>query len=440
MSIVVMGVSHQSAPLDLLERCSVSEANLPKHLTDLTQRDSISEAVIVSTCNRTEVYVAAASTPTASTAAAAPTVSTAATPITDTLIAELRDHFVTTSFTSLDELDRHFYVNHTTATTAGHLFAVAAGIESAVIGESEILGQVKSAWEKARAEGSCSATLNQLFRHSIETAKRARTETGICRHTASVPYAAVAMATSHLGTLAGSRVLVVGAGEMAEAIVVALAAAGPAEVLIANRTDNRAAALARRVDGRAIALSELEDTLPHVDVLLTATGATEVIVDTAHIGTVLAKRAMAPLLIVDIAVPRDVDPSVSRIDGVTLLDMDDLTRFAAAGRAERQCEVAAVREIVAAEVDNYTRLSTARQSVPAITALRASVEAVAAAELNRTLAANPDWTQDQSAAVEAMSRSLVAKLLHKPTMALKDAAGSPAGDRLAAATRDLFGI
>ncbi|HCB36826.1 MAG TPA: glutamyl-tRNA reductase [Acidimicrobiaceae bacterium] len=414
-----MGISHATAPLDLLERCAIGSADLPKHLAGLAGHEHISEAVIVSTCNRTEAYVVAEMFHAAE--------------------AEMRDFFATTSFTEPDELDGHLYMRFDDD-AAAHLFAVASGIESAVVGESEILGQVKSAWATARAEGTCGTLLDQMFRHGVETAKRARTETGIGRGTASVSHAAVAMATQHLGTLAGRRVLVVGAGEMAESMVVALAAAGPSEVLVANRSPGPARELAERVGGRALALSELEQALAEVDVLLTSTGASSVILDYAGVDQPAAKRAGAPLLIVDIAVPRDVDPTVAQIDGVTLLDMDDLSRFAAAGRAERHREIAAVCEVVASEVARYSRLRAARETAPVIAALRSAAESVRVAELERTLALDADWTPAQREAVARMSKSMMAKLLHRPTVTLREEAGRAKGDRLADSVRDLFDL
>ncbi len=413
-----MGISHKSAPLALLERCSVEQSNLAAHLTELTQSEHIDEAVIVSTCNRTEFYVSTASDNPSRVAAA---------------LQELR--------TRLD-LEHSYSFQDTQA--ADHLFAVAAGIESAVIGESEILGQIKSAWEISRTNTTCATNLNHLFRHSITAAKRARTETQISRHTASVPHAAVAMASSQIGSLTRRKVLIVGAGEMAQAVAVALAGdsheSGPVEILIANRTGESADDLAKRVGGRSIALTELEQALTQVDILLTATGASQVIVEAVHIDSVIAQRAGRPLLIVDIAVPRDVHPSVAQIDGVTLLNMDDLTRFAAAGRQERQAEVVLVQQIIDTEVERYTQASLERDIAPLITAMRSSVEAAADAELERIFARHPDWDNAHREAVQAMTKSLVAKFLHKPTVALKDTAGTGEGTQLTDSVRRLFDI
>lgn len=419
VSIVVMGVSHRSAPLELLERCTVAAADVPKRLADLATCANVSEAVVVSTCNRTEAYVVAEKFHAA--------------------FGEMRDFFCTLSGAAPAELSDHLYV-HYDDDAARHLFRVASGLESAVVGEHEILGQVRTAWDTARTEGTAGAVLNHLFRHSISTGKRARTETGIARGTASISHAAVSMAKSHLGTLEDAQVLVVGAGEMAEGMIVALAAAGPAAVQVANRTPSHAEALAARVGGHHLPLGSLEDALVEVDLLLTSTGASSVIVDHASVGAIIERRAARPLLIVDIAVPRDVDPAVARLAGVTLLDMDDLSRFAEAGQAGRQAEVAAVESILADETERFSTDRTAREMAPLIESLRGKVEAVRQSELERALAAHPGLDDDAREALERATAALVNKLMHQPTVALRSAAGKAKGDRLADSVRDLFDL
>lgn len=414
-----MGVSHRSAPLELLERCTVAAADVPKRLSDLASCSNVSEAVVVSTCNRTEAYVVAEKFHAA--------------------FGEMRDFFCTLSGAAPAELSDHLYV-HYDDDAACHLFRVTSGLESAVLGEHEILGQVRTAWDVARTEGTTGTVLNQLFRHGISAGKRARAETGISQGTASISHAAVSMAKNHLGTLEASRVLVVGAGEMAEGMIVALASAGPAAVQVANRTPSHAEALAARVGGRHLPLGSLEDALVEVDLLLTSTGASAVIVDHASVGAVIERRAGRPLLIVDIAVPRDVDPAVARIPGVTLLDMDDLSRFAEAGQAGRQAEVAAVESILADETERFSTDRTAREMAPIIESLRGKAEAVRQSEIERALAAHPDLDDGAREALERATAALVNKLLHQPTVALRSAAGKAKGDRLADSVRDLFNL
>jgi glutamyl-tRNA reductase len=419
VSVVVIGLNHRTAPLDLLERMSVADAQLPKALHDLTAREHVSEALVLSTCNRTEVYAVAERFHGA--------------------YSDIRDFLADFSFLPPEGFSDHLYVHYDSA-AAAHLMSVTAGLDSAVLGENEIQGQIKLAWERARAEGAAGPALNLLVRHALEAGKRARTETGIARHTASVSQAAVAMAGAHLGTVAGASVLVLGAGEMGEGMAVALAGAGAAEVLVANRTPARAGELAGRVGGRAVPLLEVPDRLAEVDVLLTSTGAQAPLLERADVAAVMARRPARPLLVVDIAVPRDVDPAVAEVDGVTLLDMDDIRRFAAAGVAERRREVAAVEAILADELERYIGATSAREVAPMIVALRQRAEAVRSSELDRVRARYDDLDPRQLDLVESVTRGLVSKLLHQPTVVLKDAAGSARGDRLVAALRELFEI
>jgi glutamyl-tRNA reductase len=416
VSVIVLGLNHRSVPLDLLERMTVPAERLPKALHDLVSRDNVAEAVLLSTCNRTEVYIQAETFHGA--------------------VADVRNSLSELSNVPPEDFSDHLYTFHDAAAVA-HLFTVAAGLDSAVLGESEILGQVRQAWEAAAEEHAAGTGLNMLFRHALEVGKRVRTETGIGRSTASVPSAAVALAGERLGGLLGRRVLVLGAGDMGEGMAVALAGAGVAEVAVANRTHERAVELADRVGGRAVALADLPTELAEVDVLLTSTGATSVLLEVAELEPLVAARQGRPLLIVDVAVPRDVDPAAGRLPGVTLLDMDDLRAFADAGLAERRREVARVRDLVDDEVSRYRELTTTRQVVPLVVDLRTRAEEVRAAEVERL---GKKLDPEAREALDAASRSLVAKLLHEPTVRLKDAAGTPKGERLAEALRDLFDL
>jgi glutamyl-tRNA reductase len=419
VSVVVIGLNHRTAPLDLLERMAVTDARLPKALHDLVSREHISEAMVLSTCNRTEVYAVAERFHGA--------------------YSDIRSFLAEMSFLPPDEFSDHLYVHYDSA-AASHLLSVTAGVDSAVLGENEIQGQVKRAWERAHEEEAAGPVLNLLVRHALEAGKRARTETGIGRNIASVSQAAVAMASERLDGVAGRTVLVLGAGEMGEGMAVALAGAGVAEVLVANRTPSKAADLAARVSGRAVPVSELPAHLAGVDLLLTSTGARSLMLEHAELAPVMAGRADRPLLIVDIAVPRDVDPTIADIHGVTLLDMDDLRAFAALGVAERRREVAKVETVLNDELERYLGATSAREVAPTIVALRQQAEQVRAAEVERFRSRLDDLDPRQAEAVEALTRGLVAKLLHRPTVVLKDSAGSPRGDRLVATLRELFEI
>jgi glutamyl-tRNA reductase len=316
---------------------------------------------------------------------------------------------------------------------------VSAGLDSAVLGESEVLAQVRAAWEVARVEGSAGAVLSGLFRRAVEVGKRVRSETAIARGTTSVSQAAVALAADRIGDLAGRRILVLGAGDMGEGMAVALAAAG-AEVLVANRTAIRAEALAERVGGRAVDVDHLTAALAEVDVLLTSTGASEPLLTVDDLLPVLPLRAGRPLLIVDVAVPRDVEPAVRQLDGVTVLDLDDLRAFARTGLEERRREVSRVEAIIDEEVVDYLGDVVARQVAPTVASLRARAEDIRQAELDRFRARLDALDPREREAVEGLTRGIVAKLLHEPTVRLKDAAGTPRGDRLADSLRALFDL
>lgn len=419
MSIVVIGVNHRTGPLAVLERVSLVDDAIVKAVHALQARDNIAEAVVVSTCNRTEVYAVAERFHGA--------------------YADIRDFFCELGDLAPDDLHPHLYSQHDEAAVF-HLFEVAAGLDSAVLGEHEILGQVRAAWELAQAEGGARASLNLLFRHAIEVGKRARTETAISRSTASVSHAAVEMATERLGGLEGRRVLVVGAGEMGEGMAVALASAGVAEVAVANRTAERAATLAERVGGRIAPFADLPAAIAEADVVLTSTGSGSIIIDHDMVAAAMFARPTRALLIVDIAVPRDVDGGVSAIPGVSLLDLDDLRTWAARGIQQRASEAEKVRTIVAEEVERYVHEATARQAAPLVAQLHERAEMLRRAEIARHAARLGELTPAQQAAVEAVTRGLVAKLLHGPSVRLKDDVGSPRGERNAAAVRDLFDL
>jgi glutamyl-tRNA reductase len=419
VSVVVIGLNHRTAPLDLLERMAVGEGAQAKALHDLCDREHVTEAMILSTCNRTEVYAVAERFHAA--------------------YSDIRSFLGDLSYLPPEAFADHLYVHYDSA-AAAHLLSVTAGLDSAVLGESEIQGQVRQAWDRARTDGATGPVLNLLVRHALEAGKRARTETGIGRNIASVSQAAVAMADDRLGGIAGRTVLVVGAGEMGEGMAVALAGAGVAEIRVANRTVARAEALAERVGGRSVPLTDLAGELADVDLMLTSTGARSLLLEHADLEPVMASRPDRPLLVVDIAVPRDVDAAVSELDGVTLLDMDDLRRFTDIGLAERRREVAGVEHILNEELERYLGATSAREIAPVVVALRSSAEAVRVAEVERLRHRLGPLDERESALVDAVTQGLMNKLLHRPTVVLKDAAGSPRGDRLVAALRELFEI
>lgn len=417
MSILVIGVNHRSGPLSVLERVTLAPTEVPKAVEGLVQLDNVREAVVLSTCNRTEIY--------------------AVTEKFHGAYADIRDFLCRLGDISADELHPYLFSQHDDAAVT-HLFEVAAGLDSAVVGESEILGQLRTAWEVAQSEGATRSTLNLLFRHAVEVGKRARTETAIARGTASVSHAAVEMAVEHHGTISGRPVALVGAGAMGEGIAVALHGAGVGDVVVVNRSPERGAALAERINGRALGMDLLREALESSDVVLTSTGSGEPVI-TADVVRGL-DRGGRPLLFVDIAVPRDVASDVTDLDGVTVLDLDDLSQWADRGRSDRLAEVDRVVDIVGQEVERFELQSAALQAAPLVSSLRERAESLRMAEMTRHAKHIDKLTDEQREMVEAITRGVVAKLLHEPSVRLRNQAGTPQGERNSAAVADLFDL
>jgi glutamyl-tRNA reductase len=419
MSLVVVGLNHRTVPVGLLERMAVAPEGLPKALQSLAGAEHLAEVVLLSTCNRTEIYAHAT--------------------LFHPAMQEVRDFLADSTGVDPDEFSDLMYTYHDDAAVA-HLFGVASGLDSMIIGEGEILGQVREAWNAAERESATGPLLSRTFRHAVEVGKRARTETAIGRHAVSVSSAAVALATSRLGTLDDRRVLVLGAGNMGEGMALALAGAGVREIVVANRTASRAEELAYRVGGRAITLDEIPESLIACDVLLASTGAQDLLVERSAIERVMETRSGRALLVVDIGVPRSIDPGAGQVFGVTLLDIDDLRAFGEQSLAQRRQEIGHVREIIAEGLDRYRSEHTAREVAPIITGLRAHVDDVRATELERHRAKLDALDPAARTAVEQLTRSIANKLLHEPTVRMKDAAGSARGALYADAIVELFGL
>jgi glutamyl-tRNA reductase len=410
--------------LDVFEQSAVSERDLPKALQVLCDSEHVSEAVVLSTCLRTEVYA---------------------------VVERFHD--------GLADIERFFRSCSSAMGTdspplsellscwiddaaVSHLFEVAAGIDSPVLGEGEILRQVRAAAELARQEHAAGRVLGPLFRHAVEAGKRVRTETAIAQGTTSLAHAAVALAADHLeGGLAGRSVLVIGAGEMGAGFSKALAQpVGPARVVVANRSAERAAAVAEQSGAQAVGLSKLDEELARADLVLTSTAAPDVVLDVARVGRTMRSRPDRPLLVVDVAVPRDVDPAVADLEGVSLLDVEDVRRFAEARMSTRRGEIPAVRAVLTEELERYRASYAARSAAPVVAALRMRAETIRRAELDRQRARLEALGPEAREIVETVTQRTVAKLLHEPTVRIKDAAGSPRGERLAEALRSLFDL
>jgi glutamyl-tRNA reductase len=419
VSLVVVGLNHRTAAVDLLEQITVAPSGLPKALLALSAREHLAEVVLLSTCNRTEVY--------------------ARTTRFHDGIDDVRHFLAECSGLDPDALAEQLYTYHDDAAVA-HLFGVAAGLDSMIIGEGEILGQVREAWQAAEGEGTVGPLLSRTFRQAIEVGKRARTETGISRHAVSISSAAVTLAGERLGSLEGRRVLLLGAGDVGEGMAMALAGAGVGEIIVANRSRARGAELARRVGGRAIPLDEIGDMLVTCDVLLSSTGAPGTLLERGDMEEVMRRRDGRAILVVDVAVPRDVDPGVGQVFGVTLLDIDDLKALGEASMQARRAEVGNVRDIITDELERFRVERSAREVAPLIAALHALGEEVRVAEIERHASKLTELSPEQRAAVEQITHGVVKKLLHEPTVRLKDAATSARGELYADALGALFAL
>jgi glutamyl-tRNA reductase len=419
VSLLVVGLNHRTVPVELLERMTVPEERLAKALHDLAAREHLLEVVVLSTCNRTEIYARCTHFHAA--------------------VGDVRDFLAAQSGADPDEFDDHLYTYYDEAAVA-HLFSVAAGLDSMIVGESEILGQVRDAWQTAVREQTAPQLLSRMFKHAVESGKRVRTETGISRHPVSIPSAAVAVAAEYLGDLDGARVLVVGAGNMGSGLASTLRSRGVTEVVVANRTLSRAEKLATDIGAQAIALTDIADALVDTDVMLTSTASSEVLVERAMVEMVMACRDNKPLLVVDVALPRDVDPGVGDVPDVTLLDLDDLKEYAQRSAERRRGEIGKVRAILAAEIERYRAERAAREVGPLVTSLRELGEDVRLGELDRFRAKLAQLDPDARELVDAITKGMVNKLLHEPTVRVKDAAGTPRGDYYADALASLFDL
>jgi glutamyl-tRNA reductase len=375
--------------------------------------------VLLSTCNRTEIYARSTKFHSA--------------------VSDVLDFLAEQGGAPPEEFSEHLYTYYDDSAVS-HLFGVAAGLDSMILGEGEILGQVRAAWQYADAEGASGQALARVFRHAIAVGKRVRTDTAIGRSALSISSAAVALAERTMFSLRGRSMLILGAGDVAEGLGRALAAAGAGDVVVANRTHARAVALAEKLGGEAVGLGELPEVLARVDVLLTATDSTEVHVERSDIEAVMERRDGAPLLIVDVAVPRDVDPGAGQVPGVTLHDVDDLRERTEAALDERRREVATVREIIGQELERFQIDRAAREVAPLVTELRARAEEVRRGELERFAAKLDALPDDARRTVDALTQGIVNKLLHEPTVRLKEAAGTARGELFSDALATLFDI
>jgi glutamyl-tRNA reductase len=417
--LLALGISHKTAPLELRERLALTEGRAVSVLNELLSGSETLEGVALSTCNRTELYLVT-SDPVAAESSALGVLARQ---------ADLRP----------TELVGHLY-SLRAAGAARHLYRVTAGLDSMIIGEAEVQGQVKRAYELALVENATGAILNRLFRGALAAGKRARTETAIGEKGLSISSVAVELAQRVLGDLARRRVLVIGAGETAELTARALAARGVETVFIANRRYDRAIGLAQRFGGEAVRFDELPGQLELADIVVSATNSPHHIVEREELEQVMAQRQGRPLLLVDIAVPRDVDPACRELPGVSVHDVDDVQAIVERNASVREAEARDAERILEAELARFQRWLSTLEVVPTVAALRERGEEI----VRRALAENESRWESLSPAdrerLEAMANAIVSRMLHEPTLRMKRSADDEDTYAYVHAMRELFGL
>lgn len=420
MSVLVLGLNYKTAPVGLLDRVAVPPERLSKALASLLARDHIREAVVLSTCNRVEVYAHVTRYHGG--------------------MADLRNFFGEWGGIAPEDFAELAY-DYFDDRAAAHLFAVASGLDSMVVGERQIQLQVKQAFNDAEAEGSSGRVLQSLFRRALRAARRTRAETRISDGAASMVDVGLEAAARVLGDLQGRAVLIVGAGKMG-AMAAARLRASAARLLVANRTPERGEQLAARVDADLLSFSELSEGLAQADLVLSSTGAPEPVISREAVSLAMASRPDRPLVLLDLAVPRDVDPGCSAVPGVTVLDIDAVRALTDTG--ETGAEVGKARAVVEEEARAFAAWTRSVRVEPTIAALRARAEDVRAAEIKRLASRLDSLDARQRAAVEALTKGIVNTLLHDPTVRLKSIAdakdGVGGGDLYAGALRELFDL
>ncbi|HET9558149.1 MAG TPA: glutamyl-tRNA reductase [Actinomycetota bacterium] len=433
MPVFVVGANFRSAPLELLERLAIDPEHRPKALAGLSDLEHVHEAVVVSTCNRVEIYTAISRFHGAA--------------------GDVRRFLADLHGLRLEEFADHLY-DYYEERAVQHLFGVAAGIDSMVVGEAQILGQIREAFQAAQAERSVGAVLSALFTRAIKVGRRARSETAIGAGMASTVTVGLRVAAGQLGDLAGRRVLLVGAGSLARLAGRALREAGVGELVVANRTMATGAALARELGGRAVPLDRVADELALADLAVAATAGSTPTVGAATVADALARRdrrgggpgtpggsrvGSGPLVLLDLGVPRDVEPGVRGLPGVVLADLDALRAVLETDEEPRR-EVERVRSLIARETGAFMGGQREARLNPTIRVLRARAEQVRQQELAKMSTRLAGLDDRQRAAVEAVTRGLVNKLLHDPMVRGKTLAARPDGDLYVAALRELYGL
>ena len=419
MNIVVVGLSHKTASVDIREKVAFAPTQMEKPLQGLVALQDITEAVIVSTCNRVEIY--------------------ATTRDIAGGMARLKRFLADHHHLSLEVLEPHLYSHHGEAAIR-HVFRVASSLDSMVVGEPQILGQIKTAYGYAAEYKSSGIILNRFLHKAFSVAKRVRTETKIASSAVSVSFAAVELAKKIFGDLSDKTVMLIGAGEMCELAAKHFLNNGVRGVMVTNRTFERAVRLAEEFDGKAIQFEDLFDQLHKADIILSSTGATHFVIKPKDVEEVIRRRKLKPMFFIDIAVPRDIDPKVNDVENVYLYDMDDLQGVVASNLQQRAEEAKKAEAIVEQEIGQFFKWLSSLSVTPTVVALRSRFEEVRQAELAKTLANWKDLTPEGQKRIEVLTSAIINKLLHQPTSVLKRNEQGNRHDLYVDALRNLFDL
>ena len=419
MKLLLAGVSHKTAPVHLREKLALDEAALPDALHEL-QNLGATEAVILSTCNRVEIALSAPD---------------------HAVPSAIMDRFLSGWQGSATAFESQLY-RLEARDAIQHLFRVAASLDSMVVGEPQILGQLKSAYSIAKTEGAVGGLLETVMTRAFSVAKRVRTETGIGQMAVSVSYAAVELARKIFGSLKGHSVLIVGSGKMGELAAKHLQRSGARRIFVTNRTWERAEKMATLFNGTAVEYSRFSSLLPDIDIVIASSGAPNYILGREEMQRVSAARKTKPVYLIDLAVPRNIDPAVNKIDGVFLYDIDDLEGVVNSNIEERGKQAELAEAIVTEEVERMMSRLKLDEVTPTIIGLQEQLEQIRAAEVARSLRRMPNLTREQQqqveAQIEALTKSIVNKIAHGPISELRRNAGQPEGVQVIDAIRKVF--
>jgi glutamyl-tRNA reductase len=416
--LLAIGISHKTAPVEVRERLALTEARASEFMRDLRGAADVHETVAVSTCNRTELYLVVGDPVEAESSVL-------------TMLA--REAGIRPT-----ELAGSIY-SHRNCDAARHLYRVVSGLDSMLVGEAEIQGQIKRAYDAALARDTTGPLTNRLFRAALETGKRVRTETAIGEGQLSLPGAAVALARERLGALGGRSVVIIGTGETSELTARALADSGATPVFVANRRRDRALSLAQRYNGASVALDELPEALLQADIVVAATASPHLLLEVREIADVMRARDGRPLLLIDLAVPRDIDAACAGVEGISLYDIDDLQAVANRNRKVRQAEARRAEGIIEEEIGRFAVWLGSLEVLPTLAALRTHASQIAAQVVDENEGKWESASPADRERIDAIARTVVNRLLHQPTLQMKAMHDDRIHARMAL-VRELFGL